>query len=389
MTLAPMAAIRGAVATVSLLGLTGVANVGMANAALSETMQPPVHPVVADMQTCSGDGCLASSTLGKRTRATESNSLIQQRVVGQKANLGWEKGGELEADFEDGTSGRSETFLEELEADFEDGTSGRSEEFLETVNTDGIEERPPWGVTKEEQGANGRGFVTQADRREMAQAQQKYIQDVFNQLGYGAMPDLDETPLPRKKPWKNVMYDAPCYGWTTKYACEYCDHYDWCGSASFKPKCAWYGPGHGCQSVNYQLAEMGTVPSSFRTMADCVGCIHMRQTPRGQKKAGDLAGAGPWQWSFSTCMTVENFKTKSRSDRGKAYRACKPPSEKPHGWWKNEDILVTYFCFPPDLSPRFKVRDNMAVIKAVHGKPMKTIPPPENCKSKGAKSYRR
>jgi len=88
-------------------------------------------------------------------------------------------------------------------------------------------------------------------------------------------------------------------------------------------------------------------------------------------------------------MTVENFKTKSRSDRGKAYRACKPPSEKPHGWWKNEDILVTYFCFPPDLRPQFKVRDNMAVIKAVHGKPMKTIPPPENCKSRGAKSYRR
>lgn len=129
MTLAPLAAIRGAVATVSLLGLTGVATVGMASAALSETMQPPVHPVVADMQTCSGDGCLASSTLEKRTRATGSHAFIQQRVVGQKADLGWENDGELEADFEDGT-------LEELEADFEDGTSGRSEEFLETVNTD-------------------------------------------------------------------------------------------------------------------------------------------------------------------------------------------------------------------------------------------------------------
>jgi hypothetical protein len=215
-------------------------------------------------------------------------------------------------------------------------------------------------------------------------------------MGYGEMPDLDENGLPvaiqkipNKKPWKNVMYDAPCYGWTTKYACEYCDHYDWCGSGSFKQKCAWYGTSHGCQSVRYSLAEMGTVPSSFRTMADCVGCIHMRQTPRGEKIPGDLAGAGPWQVSWSSCQTAKNFKTKSKSDRGKDYHACKPPSTKPHGWWNNEDMLVTYFCFPPDLRPQFKVRDNMAVTKGVMGMPMKTIPPPENCKSKGAKSWRR
>jgi len=260
---------------------------------------------------------------------------------------------------------------------------------LETVNTDGIEEKVDWGVTKTGEGE------TQKDRKEQSAEQQKYIQNVFNNAGYGAMPDLDDNglpveiqKLPKKKPWKNVMYDAPCYGWTTKYACEYCKRYDWCGSGSFNTKCAWYGTGHGCQSVNYQLAEMGTLPSSFQKMADCVGCIHMRQTPRGEKAPGDLVGAGPWQMSFSKCQKSENFKAKSKSDRGKDYKACQPPTTKPHGWWKNEDILVTYFCFPPDLRPALKIRDDMCVIKKIMGHPMKTIPPPENCKKKGAKSYR-